>query len=166
MVSSSGLSTVTVRTTWRAGAGASTPIDVDLAALLLNSAGRVRSDADFVFFNNAQASGGAVKRFSSAGAEKLTISLASLEADVESIAIVVTVYEGKGAFGDLSAARLTIDDAGLGRIVDFDLTEGLSDCRGAVYANIVRDGDRWILDAKAEYFPGLLEIASTCGVNV
>lgn len=163
---SSGLSTVTVRTTWRAGAGASIPIDVDLAALLLNSAGRVRSDSDLVFFNNPQAADGAVKRFSDSGEEKLTMKLASLGADVDAIAIVVTVYDGKGAFGDLSAARLTIDDSGLGRIVDFDLTEGLYDCRGAIYATIVRDGERWILDAKAEYFPGLLEIASTYGVNV
>lgn len=165
-MSSSGLSTVTVRTTWRSGAGASVAIDVDLAALCLSATGRVRGDDDFVFFNNPQSADGAVKRYSEDGEEKLKINLASVSDGVDAIAIVVTVYDGKGTFGDLSQARLTVDDAALGRVVDFDLTDGLNDCRGAVYALITRDGDRWILDARAEYFPGLLEIANAYGVNV
>lgn len=164
MVSASGLSTVTIRSTW--GAGSATPLDVDIAALCLNASGKVRSDADFVFFNNPKAAGGAVERFSDDGEERLELALTKLPADVDAIAVVITVYESKGVFGDLSHARLTFDDSALGRIVDFDLTEHLADHSDTVYAHVARDGSRWILDAKAESFPGLLEIARSYGVNV
>lgn len=46
---------------WDARATDGTDFDLDASVFLLNAAGKVRSDADFIFYNNAKSSDGSVE---------------------------------------------------------------------------------------------------------
>ncbi|WP_161894549.1 TerD family protein [Gordonia spumicola] len=161
------LTTVTVRTFWDSR-GSNNDFDLDLAAFVLTS-GRVANDSDFVFFNNPVSTNGAVKHSGGADGvteETLTINLDHLPPETTAIAVLATVYNGNGAFGDLCDAVLAIDDEALGPIAFYEIAERHGAARALVYALIVRDGDRWILDAMSSVEPDLQSVARRFGVNV
>ncbi|MGR6998145.1 TerD family protein [Yinghuangia aomiensis] len=71
--------------TWRDGTG------VDVSALLLGADGKVRGDADMVFFNNPESACGAVRFTAQPGTARIDIDPKALPADVERVALVAAV---------------------------------------------------------------------------
>src|SRR5438094_648571 len=68
--------------TWQA----TSSVDVDASALLLNETGKVRDDADFIFYNQPQHAASAVRHLGKTpGADTLEIRLAGVEAAVDRI---------------------------------------------------------------------------------
>lgn len=120
------VTTSSVRATvlWAGAAGAP---DVDTSALLLGSDGAVRSDDDFVFYDQPVHASGAVRHVSGSAAglsvgEVLEVDLGSLVAGVERVVLAVSTHDGVlGQVRGLSSTladdqghdllRFTVDDA-------------------------------------------------------
>ncbi len=89
---------VRVEVGWRSGP------DLDAAALLLTAAGKVRSDADFVFYNQPASPGREVRHEGRTGRrEVLGVDLAGLPPHVETVAI--TASADGAAFGSVAGHR-------------------------------------------------------------
>ncbi len=145
------------------------PVDVDAAALLLNASGRVRSDEDFVFFNQPTSPEGALRhlgRPSSAAAphERIDVDLGGIPEDVHNIAVTASVLEG--CFGDLEGLRLLVlDDIG-DALARYDISGATSET-AFVFGAVYRRGDGWKLRAIGQgWDTGLAGLASDFGVTV
>src|SRR6478609_4736563 len=84
---------------WTAGAGVP---DVDASALLLGSGGKVRTDDDFVFYNQPHHPGGGVRHDGKTPAgpgftESVSVDLTALEPSVDRI--VIAASADGGTFG-------------------------------------------------------------------
>lgn len=82
--------------------------DADVSVLLLDAGGKVRSDADFYFYNNPVAADGSVqllgKEPTGDGSEdRISFDLTAVPADVERIVVAASRYEG-ARFGAWAAA--------------------------------------------------------------
>ncbi|MFD4588930.1 TerD family protein, partial [Streptomyces sp. NPDC058423] len=91
-----GAHAVVVSLRWSSPAGDG---DADVSVLLLGADGKVRSDADFFFYNNPTAADGSVQLLGKIPAEegdedRITLDLAAIPGDVDRIAVTASRYEG------------------------------------------------------------------------
>lgn len=92
----------------------SADFDLDASAFLLGANGKVRSDDDFIFYGNLQSKDGSVMHTGDnltgegdGDDETLFIDFSKVPADVQKIAITVTIYEAQERgqnFGQVSNA--------------------------------------------------------------
>lgn len=128
---------------------------VDVSALLLTAAGRVRSDQDLVFFNNPVGPG---VRYAPDG---VTVDTRGVPAEIETIAITASLDgSGPATFGGVPL-RATV-----GSDLDFPMT-GLTTETAVVGIEIYRRGDGWKVRAVGQgYDDGLAGIATAFGITV
>ncbi|MGN7134866.1 AIM24 family protein [Rhodococcoides corynebacterioides] len=128
---------------------------VDVSALLLTAAGRVRSDQDLVFFNNPVGPG---VRYAPDG---VTVDTRGVPAEIETIAITASLDgSGPATFGGVPL-RATV-----GSDLDFPMT-GLTTETAVVGVEIYRRGDGWKVRAVGQgYDDGLAGIATAFGITV
>ncbi len=79
-------------------------VEVDASALLLNADRKVRSDADFVFYNQPESTDGSIRFLGASGTEegaqaRIAIDLSAVPDDVHTVALGGSV--AAGGFGDL-----------------------------------------------------------------
>lgn len=157
--------------------------DLDAAAFMLGSNGKVRKDEDFIFYGNLQSQDGGVTHTgdSLAGGsggddETLFIDFSKIPADVEKIAITVTIYEAQERgqnFGQVSNAYVRVarrssesDTVGTEEL-RYDLGEDFSIETALVVCEIYRSGTTWKFNAVgAGYQGGLYALCKAYGVNV
>ncbi len=91
---------ITVGVGWDLKAFEGNPVDVDASVFLLDKNDRTREDEDFVFYNNPEGRGGAVKHLgdSRTGAgdgddEQIYIDLMALPFEIIKIAFVISIYD-------------------------------------------------------------------------
>ena len=131
----------------------------DLSALLVTANGKVRSDADFVFYNQPSAPG---VTLAPGGGGTLRIDLAAIPADIDQIRAVITL--DSGTFGAV-AAPVT-------RIVSGSETyeyriEGLATESIVIAAEVYRRGDGWKVRAVGQgYAGGFAALVTDHGVSV
>lgn len=159
--------------------------DLDASAFLLGSNGKVIRDEDFVFYNNQEARDGAVKSTgddttggNSDGGddEQIYIDFTRLPAEIEKIAITVTIHEAEQRhqnFGQVSnayvrVAKLDYPDATDGEtVLQFDLEEEFSVETALVVCEIYKKNGEWRFNAVAAGYRGGLEaLCRAYGVNV
>ncbi|MFC9974838.1 VWA domain-containing protein [Spirillospora sp. NPDC127200] len=152
---------------WRPGPGVP---DVDTAALLLGAAGQVRSDKDFVFYNQPRHPSGAIRhegrRSGPDGAEEsLAVDLALVEGDVERIAL--TASADGGTFGAVPGLALRLLDAASGAAVaEFAVTDAAAET-AMVAGELYRRGAQWKFRAVGQgYASGLAGLATDYGIQV
>ncbi|MEU3353144.1 TerD family protein [Streptomyces sp. NPDC037389] len=157
---------VRIELRWRTGPGVP---DADASALLL-SAGRVRSDADLVFYNQPVHPSGAVRHEGKRTADgsvsdTLTVDLAALEPAVESV--VLAASADGGAFGRVPGLGIRVLDAAAGtelaRFESRDATVETAFVLGELYR---RQGE-WKFRAVGQgYSSGLEGLATDYGITV
>ncbi|MFX0578651.1 AIM24 family protein [Nocardia nepalensis] len=137
---------------------------VDVSALLLGTDGRVRSDADFVFFNQPVGPGVTYRHGRGAG-DMVDVQTSALPADVDKV-VVAASLDGSGppTFAGASSLTATIgSDTGT---LTFPMT-GLSTETAVVCVEIYRRGGGWKVRAVGQgYDNGLAGIATAFGVNI
>ncbi|MEV5833513.1 AIM24 family protein [Nocardia sp. NPDC052112] len=137
---------------------------VDVSALLLGANGRVRSDADFVFFNQPVGPGVTYRHGRGAG-DMVDVQTSALPADVDKV-VVTASLDGSGppTFAGASSLTATIgSDTGT---LTFPMT-GLSTETAVVCVEIYRRGGAWKVRAVGQgYDNGLAGIATAFGVNI
>lgn len=153
---------------WTAGAGVP---DVDASALLLTEAGKVRDDADFVFYNQPSHASGAVahagKSAPGAGAatDTVTVDLGRVTPDVTRV--VLAASADGGSFGQVPGLHLSLLDADSGaeiaRFDDMAATTETAFVAGELY---LRNG-AWKFRAVGQgWASGLAGLATDFGITV
>ncbi len=87
---------------WDARSTDGQDFDLDASAFLLTANGKVRNDADFIFYNNLKSSDGSVMHTGDnrtgegeGDDESLKIKLPLIPADVDKIVFVVTIHDAQ-----------------------------------------------------------------------
>lgn len=173
-----GLTAVTVGLGWDARSTTGADFDLDASALLLNSSGKVPSDAHFIFFNNLTSPDGSVQHTGDnltgegeGDDETLKVSVASVPADIDKIAFTVSIYDAESrgqSFGQVRNAYIRVlNDANGSELARYDLTEDASTETAMNFGELYRHGAEWKFRAVGQgYATGLGGIARDFGVNV
>ncbi|WP_245672272.1 AIM24 family protein [Nocardia anaemiae] len=137
---------------------------VDVSALLLGADGRVRSDADFVFFNQPAGPGVTYRHGRGAG-DMVDVQTSALPADVDKV-VVTASLDGSGPPTFAGASSLTATIGSDNATLTFPMT-GLSTETAVVCVEIYRRGGAWKVRAVGQgYDNGLAGIATAFGVNI
>jgi tellurium resistance protein TerD len=173
-----GLTKMVVGLGWDTRSTDGAAFDLDGAVFLLNTTGKVRSDSDFVFYNNLKSVDGSIVHSGDnrTGAgdgddESVTIDLARVPADVDKIAVCVTIHEAdtrRQSFGQVSKAFIRCVNAnGNTEIARYDLSEDGSTEAAMIFGEVYRAGADWKFRAIGQGFKGGLgPLAKNYGVNV
>ena len=163
---------------WNARATAGTEFDLDASAFLLTETGKVRSDADFIFYNQPASTDSSVKYSGDnktgegdGDDESIQVDLSKVPADVTKIAICVTINDWEARrqnFGQVSNAYVRCVDEGQNKeVVRFDLSEDYSVETALIFGEIYRHSGEWKFKAIGQgYSGGLGPLAKSFGVNV
>lgn len=172
-----GLRGVVVGLGWDARATDGATFDLDSTAFLLTTAGKVRSNADFIFYNNTRSACGSVehKGDNQTGAgdgddETMMVNLPIVPAEVERIAFCVTIHEAevrRQNFGMVSRAYIRVMDAGSSaELARYDLSEDASIETAMIFGELYRHQGDWKFRAMGQGFAGgLRSLAGGFGVD-
>ncbi|MBX8466454.1 MULTISPECIES: TerD family protein [unclassified Deinococcus] len=173
-----GLTAITIGLGWDPRATDGQAFDLDGTVFLLNAGGKVRSDSDFIFYNNKTSSDGSVTHAGDnttgqgdGDDETVEVNLAGVPADVDKIAVCVTIHEAETRgqnFGQVSKAYIRImNKAGGAEIARYDLSEDASTDTAMIFGEVYRNGADWKFRAVGQgYAGGLAPLARNFGVNV
>ncbi|MFH8474901.1 TerD family protein [Streptomyces sp. NPDC018000] len=166
------LDAMAVRAVLRWTPGTGVP-DVDASALLLGAGGRVRSDEDFVFYNQPRHPSGLVRRLPKRSVpEGLTDSIeADLGALDPSVEQVVVAASSDGAtFAQVHDLRILLYDAastGGDPLAFFDVRPETGEETAIICGELYRRGDGWKFRAVGQGYPtGLIGLATAFGISV
>ncbi|TQK44272.1 stress response protein SCP2 [Streptomyces sp. SLBN-118] len=155
---------------WTPGAGVP---DVDASALLLGGDGRVRSDEDFVFYNQPRHPSGLVRRLPKKRvAEHLTdtveADLSSLDPSVDQV--VLAASSDGDTFQHVRDLQILLFDATLADsdpLAVFDVRPETGAETAIICGELYRRGEGWKFRAVAQGYPtGLVGLATAFGISV
>ncbi|MFD3509646.1 TerD family protein [Nocardia sp. NPDC058666] len=158
-------SAVRVELGWQSGPGVP---DADASALLLAGA-KVRSDDDFVFYNQAVHPSGAVrhegKQQGHTVVDALTVNLGQVESQIERI--VLAASADGGTFGQFRGLYIRVIDAANGaEVARFD-SSGATTETAFVLGELYRRQGAWKFRAVGQgYDSGLAGLATDFGISV
>ncbi|MGY2027671.1 vWA domain-containing protein [Nocardia gipuzkoensis] len=140
-----------------------TEAPVDVSALLVTEAGRVRSDADFVFFNQPSAPGVTLDQGTPAA---LSVSLSDLPADIAQLRAVLTLDDPAQTFGRFAPPVATVADAA-GNVLYEYRVEGLASESVVIALELYRRQGVWKVRAVGQgYAGGFAALVTDHGVSV
>ncbi|MCO4696136.1 hypothetical protein LRR80_02193 [Streptomyces sp. RO-S4] len=151
---------------WRSGPGAP---DADASALLL-AGGKVRSDADFVFYNQPAHASGAVRHEGKRQAggqvtDTLLVDLTRVEPGIETV--ILAASSDGGSFGQVPGLYIEVKDAANGtQAARFD-PDGATTETAFVLGEFYRRQGAWKFRAVGQgYSSGLEGLATDYGITV
>lgn len=174
----SPLSKVTVGLGWDPRATDGKEFDLDASAFLVNASAKVRSDADFIFYNQTKSACGSVfhtgdnKDGGGEGDdEQIKLNLATMPADIAKISFSVTIHDADARrqnFGMVANAFIRIvNDADGKELTRFDLGEDYSTETAVIFGEVYRHNNEWKFRAVGQGFAGGLgPLARNFGVNI
>ncbi|MFD1833247.1 TerD family protein [Streptomyces desertarenae] len=140
------------------------PVRLDVSGLLLGADGKVRSDDDFVFYN--QPSGPGVAHGTAGGHDTITVDTAAVPADVEKI-VVTASLDAPGATFAGTEPTATVRDADGGAVLATFTPPRLGPETALVVVEVYRRSGAWKVRAVGQgYADGLAGIATDFGVTV
>lgn len=157
---------VRVELGWQGGAGVP---DADASALLLADTGRVRSDDDFVFYNQPAHKSGAVrhegKQQGPTVLDVLAVDLNRVEPGIDKI--VIAASSDGGTFGQFQGLYVRVVDAAAGtEVARFD-SQGATTETAFVLGELYRRQGGWKFRAIGQgYDSGLGGLAADFGISV
>ncbi|ELN4032011.1 TerD family protein [Pseudomonas aeruginosa] len=173
-----GLTKILVGLGWDPRSTDGTQFDLDASAFLLNASGKVRGDADFIFYNQLKSPDGSVEHTGDnrdgAGDgddEAIKVDLSRVPVDVDKIAFTVTIHDAENRrqnFGQVSNSFIRIvNEANGSEIVRYDLAEDASTETAMIFAELYRHNSEWKFRAVGQgYAGGLKALANGYGLTV
>jgi len=173
-----GLSAVALGLGWDARATDGDAFDIDASGFMLTADSKVRSDTDFIYYNNKKSPDGSIEHLgdNQTGAgegddETINVTLSGVPADVDKIAFTVTIHDAEAkrqSFGQIAKAYIRVinraDNAELAR---FDLSEDGSTETAMIFGELYRAGAEWKFRAVGQGFQGgLAALGKHFGVNI
>ncbi|NHZ36526.1 TerD family protein [Massilia rubra] len=172
-----GLTKVVIGLGWDPRATDGSAFDLDGSAFMLKADGKVRADADFIFYNNLKSSDGSVvhggDNTSGTGEgddEKVNVDLSAVPAEIDKISFCVTIHEAearKQNFGMVGKAYIRCLNAdGDKELARYDLSEDGSTETAMIFGELYRAGAEWKFKAIGQGFAGGLgPLAKSFGVD-
>ncbi|MDO5552466.1 MAG: TerD family protein [Planctomycetia bacterium] len=177
---------------WDANEANGSAVDLDLSCFLLNEEKTVRSNEDFIYYNQLDFPNGCIKHLgdclgdsssSTTGelasqqdgteiidAESMDIDLSLIPRDVVEVVIAVTIYEAqkrKHNFGDVPSAYVRILNGNGKEICRYKLSNAPGENTGLIFGSLQRQGNSWIFQTIKKFFTsGLRELALMYGVEL
>ncbi|MFV2120240.1 TerD family protein, partial [Streptomyces sp. Act-28] len=156
---------------WTPGPGVP---DVDASALLLGLDGRVRSDEDFVFYNQPRHPSGTVRRLPKKRVEDgltdtVEVDLTGLDPSVDQV--VIAASSDGAPFPHVPDLRIVLYDAaadeGGEALASFHVRPETGEETAMICGELYRRGERWKFRAVAQGYPtGLIGLATAFGISV
>ncbi|MDF6021384.1 TerD family protein [Streptomyces sp. JH34] len=155
---------------WTPGAGVP---DVDASALLIGPSGQVRSDEDFVFYNQPRHPSGLVRRLPKRSSpegltDTIEADLSSLDPSVDQVVIAASCDEA--AFERVTDLRISLYDAASADgepLAHFDVRAETGEETAVICGELYRRGDGWKFRAVGQGYPtGLVGLATAFGISV
>ncbi len=142
------------------------PKQLDVSGLLLTQSGKVRSDADFVFFN-APSGPGVTHRPAAGGApDAITVDTSGVPAEITRIVVTASLDDRQATFAGTEPTA-TVRDADSGRELFTFTPPRLGRETALVVVEVYRRGAEWKIRAVGQgYANGLAGIATDFGVSV
>ena len=173
-----GLKKVLIGLGWDARATDGVDFDLDASAFMLNASGKVRSDADFIFYNQLKSGCGSVQHTgdNQTGAgegddETIMIDLGRVPPEVQKIAFTVTIHEAetrKQNFGQVNNAYIRLVNAETNvEVARYDLAEDASTETAMIFGELYRHSGEWRFTAVGQgYAGGLAAMCRQYGMNL
>ncbi|MBY3157224.1 TerD family protein [Rhizobium laguerreae] len=151
--------------------------DLDASVFLLNAAGKVRNDTDFVFYNNKTGGNGAIEHTGDnrtgqgeGDDESIKVQLPTVPSDVEKMVFVVTIHEAdkrRQNFGQVGGAFIRVVNDETGReVARFDLSEDASTETAMLFGELYRHNGEWKFKAVGQgYAGGLASVCAQYGIS-
>ncbi|MGW4675690.1 TerD family protein [Streptomyces sp. NPDC004324] len=164
---SENIDSVIVSLSWGSSTGEG---DADVSVLLLNGNGKVRSDADFHFYNNPVAADGSVQLLgktptADGNEDRISFDLTAVSAEIDRIVLAASRYEG-ARFGELEGVKLALADGGGEELLRFAIDD--ADAVSAIiFGELYRRAEDWKFRAVGQgYDAGLAGLATDFGVDI
>lgn len=163
---------------WDARATDGVDFDLDASAFLLAANDKVRAETDFIFYNQTRSPEGSVEHTGDnrTGAgdgddEAVKIDLAKVPAEVQKIAITVTIHDAESRgqnFGQVQNAFIrVVNDQTNVEIVRFDLNEDYSTETAMIFGELYRHNGEWKFRAVGQgYNGGLSAMCHQYGISI
>jgi tellurium resistance protein TerD len=173
-----GLSKVHVGLGWEPRTTTGDAFDLDASVLLLGSDGKVRSSADFIFYNQPSTADGAVihKGDNRSGEgdgddEAIAVDLSTLAADIARIVFVVSIDQADARrqnFGQVRSAYCrVVNEETDAEVVRYDLSEDAAPETCMIFSELYRHNGEWKFKAVGQgYASGLAGVAADFGVQL
>ncbi|MFH5208754.1 TerD family protein [Antrihabitans sp. NCIMB 15449] len=141
-------------------------VAADLSALLVKDNGKVRSDADFVFFNQPNGPGVRLQPGPAGQPASLAVSLNAIPADIDQIRAVITLDDSSSNFGRSAPPTATVSDASGNQLFQYRI-DGLSSESIVIALELYRRGGAWKVRAVGQgYAGGFAALVTDHGVSV
>ena len=172
------LTNIAVGLGWNPRATDGQAFDLDAVAFLVNESGKVRSDADFIFFNNLKSSDGSVEHTGDnrtgegdGDDEVIKVDLSKVPADVNKLVFCAVIYDGQARnqnFGQVANAYIRIVNTQSGaEVARYDLSEDSSTETAMIFGELYKNNGEWKFRAVGQGFAGGLgPLAASYGVAV
>jgi len=152
--------------------------DLDASVFMLGENGKVRTDTDFIFYNQLKSPDGSVEHLGDnltgggeGDDEQVVVELDKVPTDVSKLVLGVTIHEAeqrKQNFGMVANAFIRIVNHDTNNeIARYDLSEDYSTETAMLFGEVYRHGAEWKFRAVGQGFSGGLgAMARSYGVNV
>ncbi|TXJ72708.1 TerD family protein [Streptomyces lavendulae] len=142
------------------------PVRLDVSGLLLTGGGKVRSDDDFIFYNQPSGPGVAYRSGGGAAPDAITVDTAAVPPDIEKIVVTASPDAAGQTFQGIEPTA-TLRDADGGAVLATFTPPQLGAETALVVVEIYRRGGQWKARAVGQgYANGLAGIATDFGVTV
>ncbi|MFB7877001.1 TerD family protein [Nocardia sp. NPDC056064] len=138
----------------------------DLSALLVTEQGKVRTDADFVFYNQPSGPGVDLRPGPAGQPASLAVSLPSVPADIDQIRAVITLDDATSNFGRSAPPTAIVSDAAGNQLFEYRI-EGLNAESIVIALELYRRQGSWKVRAVGQgYAGGFAALVTDHGVQV
>ncbi|MEV6686975.1 TerD family protein [Streptomyces sp. NPDC051130] len=162
MTPGSNLPLNTVRVTVEVAA----PVRLDVSGLLLTADGKVRSDADFIFYNQPSGPGVDYRSGGGSAPDSITVDTAALPPGIERIVVTASPDAAGQTFQGIEPTA-TVRDAASGAVIATFTPPQLGTETALVVVEVYQRGGVWKVRAVGQgYADGLAGIATDFGVSV
>ena len=173
-----GLKHVIVGLGWDARPTDGVDFDLDASAFMVKDDGKVRSDSDFIFYNQTKSTCGSVEHTGDnrtgegdGDDESVIILLDKVPTDIQRIIFCVTIHDAeirKQNFGQVSHAYArVVNKETNNEVTRYDLSEDASIETAMIFGEIYRHSNEWKFKAVGQgYAGGLAALAKQYGINI
>ncbi|QSE93074.1 TerD family protein [Rhodococcus pseudokoreensis] len=138
----------------------------DLSALLVTDSGKVRSDADFVFFNQPSGPGVQLVPGAPGQAASLKVSLGAVPADIAQVRAVITLDDATSNFGRSAPPTARVTDGAGNALYEYRI-DGLNSESIVIALELYRRQGAWKVRAVGQgYAGGFAALVTDHGVSV
>lgn len=173
-----GLKKIIIGLGWDPRATDGQEFDLDASVFLLAENGKVRSDADFIFYNQKTSGCGSVEHTGDnrtgegeGDDESIKVDLSRVPSNVQRLAVTVTIHDPvarRQSFGQVGNAFIrVVNEDTSAELVRYDLSEDYSTETAMIFGEIYRNGAEWKFKAVGQgYAGGLKAMCDQFGINI